>query len=277
MNIPITKIRNALDNAVGHYQNNRRQFPWRETDDSYRILVSEYMLQQTQTERVIEKYICFIKRFPTVQALARAERKDVLSAWIGLGYNRRAVALHNAAKMISDRYDNIVPDTAEDLLCLPGVGTYTAGAVMAFAYNREVVIIETNIRTVILHHCMSNEDNVSDGDILRHVEKICMLAKRRNISPRMLYSMLMDYGAHLKKNGIRLNTRSRHYTRQTSFCGSVRQARGELVRHLINQRSGISKKHVETMNITHGKKALSGLIADGIVEERKGRYCLTDR
>jgi A/G-specific adenine glycosylase len=119
-----------------------RDLPWRKTRDPYRILVSEVMLQQTQVERVVPRYLAWLERWPTVEALAAARRADVIRAWQGLGYNRRAVSLHRAAGQISAR------GWPEDLTDLPGVGPYTADALAAFAFRQAVLPDDTNVRRV---------------------------------------------------------------------------------------------------------------------------------
>jgi A/G-specific adenine glycosylase len=126
-----------------------RDLPWRRTRDPWAVLVSELMLQQTQVTRVIPKYIAFLERFPTVPACASSAAAEVVRMWAGLGYNRRAVNLHRAAVAMGDR----VPDTLEELMALPGIGPYTARAVLAFAYERDVGILDVNvIRTLSRWH-----------------------------------------------------------------------------------------------------------------------------
>ena len=125
-----------------------RDMPWRDDTRPYYVLVSELMLQQTQVDRVIPKFDAFITRFPDEAALAAASLADVLTLWSGLGYNRRAKYLHDAAKMIMAEFSGIFPTTYDELVKLPGVGPNTAGAIMTYAYNQPVVFIETNVRTV---------------------------------------------------------------------------------------------------------------------------------
>jgi A/G-specific adenine glycosylase len=128
------------------YAQNHRPLPWRTTRDPYALLVSEVMLQQTQAARVVPYYHAFLTRFPDPQSLAAAPRRDVLEAWSGLGYNRRVLALHAAAKHISRH------GWPDDLTELPGVGPYTAAAVGAFAWDRQVAAVDTNARRVIERH-----------------------------------------------------------------------------------------------------------------------------
>lgn len=139
-----------------HYKKHgRHELPWRKTHDPYRILVSEVMLQQTQVQRVQPYYREFLKQFPTARRLAEAPLSEVLKAWQGLGYNRRAKMLHAAAKEIAKHG---MPKTALELEKLPGVGPYTARAVATFAYDADEILIETNIRTVVFHHFFSHND-----------------------------------------------------------------------------------------------------------------------
>ncbi len=126
-----------------------RDLPWRRTRDPYHILVSEIMLQQTQVERVKPKYAAFLAQFPTLAALAAASSGDVIRAWQGLGYNRRALNLQRTAQAVLAEHGGAFPSTPETLIALPGIGPYTAGAVACFAFERDVAFLDTNIRRVV--------------------------------------------------------------------------------------------------------------------------------
>ncbi len=226
---------------LDYYNTRARSFPWRETDDPYAIMVSEIMLQQTQTERVILKYNAWLKKYPSVHHLAKASLVDVLSMWSGLGYNRRARFLHNAAielsKIIGE--ENTFPNSPKELEKLPGIGPYTARAISTFAFNNPEVFIETNIRSVFLFFFFQErlKDNenmhpVHDNEIFPLIEKSLY---REN--PRLWYYALMDYGAELKKTVKNPNRKSKHYAKQSKFEGSVRQARGAILRQLTMQES----------------------------------------
>jgi A/G-specific adenine glycosylase len=208
----------------------RHGLPWRATADPYAILVSEVMLQQTQVPRVINKYQEFLRAFPTFRALARAPRSRLLRVWQGLGYNRRALNLQRCAKEVVGSGGKL-PRTYDELRNLPGIGPYTAGAVLAFAFNLPHAVVETNIRRVYLHHFFPKRRNVPDSAILplviRHLSFV--------ISPREWYSALMDYGAHLAAERVNPNRRSRHYSRQPAFRGSLRQLRGRIVRLVLER------------------------------------------
>ena len=210
-----------------HYNKNRRDFAWRTTHDPYHILVSEIMLQQTQTHRVAPKYNAFLQRFPTISDLAQAPLADVLFMWQGLGYNRRAKSLHAACKKIIENHNGIFPQTKDALLLLPGIGPYTSGAVCSFAFNQPQIFIETNIRAVFIHFFFQNKSNVHDKEIYPLIEETFDTK-----NPREWYYALMDYGVLLKKNTANPARKSAHHTIQSKFEGSDRQIRGAIIRLL---------------------------------------------
>jgi A/G-specific adenine glycosylase len=212
------------------YKNNRRELPWRNTHDPYHILVSEMMLQQTQVNRVKEKYVEFIAKFPTIGALANASLADVLKTWQGLGYNRRAKYLKITAEKIVQKHNGQVPKTIVELTALPGIGHNTAGAILAYAFNTSAPYIETNIRTVFIHHCFENNTSVSDAEISPLLAQSLI-----NESAREWYSALMDYGTHLKETIGNISQKSKHYTRQSKFEGSNRQLRGKIITTLTKK------------------------------------------
>jgi len=226
----------------GYYLLHKRDLPWRRTKNPYRILVSEIMLQQTQVPRVIPKYKLFLNKFPTIQALARASLQDVLRAWQGLGYNRRALSLKKTADVICKKYNNKVPRDFELLNTLPGIGEGTAGAVAAFAFNKPVVFIETNIRRVFIHFFFKNRRKVSDKEILPLIEKTL---DRKN--PREWYWALMDYGSMLGERGENPNRRSAHYVRQSKFVGSKRELRGKILKLLVQRKPGTVAQIAKTV------------------------------
>jgi A/G-specific adenine glycosylase len=213
---------------LGYYRNNRRNFPWRSTTDPYAILVSEMMLQQTQTERVLVKYVKWMEHFPSAAALSAASFSEVLAEWNGLGYNRRARYLQNACIQVMSDYGGIFPKTAEKLQKLPGLGPYTSRAVSTFAYNNPEIFIETNIRSVFIFFFFADRnDSVSDRELM---PLIAQTLYREN--PREWYYALMDYGSELKKKTVNPGRKSAHYSKQSKFEGSLRQARGAVLRQL---------------------------------------------
>ncbi|MFA6415116.1 MAG: A/G-specific adenine glycosylase [Candidatus Paceibacterota bacterium] len=227
------------------------------------------MLQQTQVERVIPFYTKFIKRFPTAKRLAAAPLGEVLALWQGLGYNRRAKLLREAAQhLVHTPLYGTRSDLVEQLEELPGVGPYTARAVAAFAYNIDVIFVETNIRTVIIHHFFTTDRNttiygsVSDAQILEVLAEALLKGRARE-----WYSALMDYGAHLKSSGISHNARSKKYVKQSTFAGSLREARGAIVREYTK---GVTS-HATLLGLlgpsrrAQMEKALEALIAEGLI------------
>lgn len=268
----MTEYRQFQSTVWAYYKEyGRHVLPWRKTSNPYRILVSEVMLQQTQVHRVIPMYAAFMRRYPTVYKLAAAPLSEVLQAWQGLGYNRRAKMLQQAARAIVEECDGIFPDTIEGLERLPGVGPYTARAVVAFAFNKDVVFIETNIRTAIIHHFFPKKKKVSDAEI----EKILIQVFSKGKS-RAWYSALMDYGAYLKRSGISHNTRSRAYVKQSKFSGSLREVRGAILRALAE--GARTREHlVRLFDISRQAQigeALSALQAEGMIQKRGKAFAL---
>jgi len=211
-----------------YYLAHRREMAWRETTDPYAIFVSEMMLQQTQVARVHTKYAEFIPAFPDFSSLAAARLEDVLRVWQGMGYNRRAKMLRDAAGMVMETFGGRLPETTEELITLPGVGPATAASIAAFAYNAPVVFIETNIRRVFIHFFFPEGEKVHDNRILPLVRQTL---DREN--PREWYYALMDHGAMLKQVVENPNRRSHGYTVQSVFTGSDRQIRGCILRYLL--------------------------------------------
>ena len=260
--------------VLNYYRKHRRDFPWRPPSpavtsfggqgplktqrraslklrrgkaDPYRILVSEIMLQQTQTHRVVPKYEAFLKAFPTIETLAKAPLSAVLKLWQGLGYNRRAMYLQRAAQAAVRSHSGQLPDTYDELRVLSGVGPYTASAVLAFAFNKPVrqaqgepvAMIETNIRAAVIHEFFSSsrrslseggrsaKKKISDAELLPILTKAL---PREN--PRDWYYALMDYGAFIKQKYPNPSRRSAHHAKQSKFEGSDRQIRGHIIREL---------------------------------------------
>ena len=252
----------------------RHTLPWRTTTDPYAILVSETMLQQTQVARVIPKFEAWMKLFPTTTALARANNRDVLTAWSGLGYNRRALALKKAAETIEDRFRGRIPADLEALLSLPGVGAYTARAVLAFAFDIGLPLIETNVRTVFIHHLFPRaRRKITDAELLPLVE-LSLEGK----SARHWYAALMDYGTRLKTElgttKTKVHKKSATYVRQSKFEGSTRQLRAAILRRVLAAgEEGISVQELERI-FAHSphpvRAAVKSLENDGLAHGADG-------
>lgn len=236
--------------------------PWRLTTKPYEILVSEFMLQQTQSSRVPPKYRDFLDRFPTVDLLAAADLRDVLQIWQGLGYNRRARYLRDTARMIRNQFGGSVPKRVEELRTLPGIGAYTAGAIRAFAFNLPAVFIETNIRRVFIQAFFPGRDSVHDREILELIGITLDTSE-----PRQWYYALMDYGAHLASVFGNANRFSAHYSRQGRFTGSVREMRGAIIRSLTTHGRMTMTDVRRTVNGDDPRftPAVDGLVRDGLI------------
>jgi A/G-specific adenine glycosylase len=232
-------------------------------------MVSEFMLQQTQTDRVIPYWERWMKLWPTPGDLAAVSLEDALREWSGLGYNRRGRYMVECARLITEKYDGKVPENPALLLALPGIGPYTAGAIACFGYNYPSVFIETNIRAAVIHFFFQNQTEVNDREIVPVLKEALDPQ-----DPRRWYWALMDYGAALKKVTVNPSRKSVHYTRQSPFKGSFRQIRGRIIRTLVTN-GPISAK--ELLKHTGAKpeafyKALETLEKDSLVAETEGVY-----
>lgn len=255
-------------NILSFWSTHKRNLPWRDTRDPYHIWISEVMLQQTQVDRVIPKYRAFVERFPTISKLSRARLRSVLLVWQGLGYNRRAKYVHDGARYLQKNRHGMMPHTLEELKTIPSIGPYTAAAICNFAYNTKAICIETNIRTVYLHHFFLKGERVSDKEILEFVD-----ATFYTKDPRTWMSALMDYGAFLKRAGIKNNKQSTGYTKQSAFKGSVREIRGQIIRLLLTKPFTMSE-------LCRGipappsmvRKQVNALVVEGLVTKKSRQY-----
>ncbi|HRH26112.1 MAG TPA: A/G-specific adenine glycosylase [Candidatus Paceibacterota bacterium] len=258
-----------ISTVYDHYRIHARSFPWRETNDPYKILVSEIMLQQTQADRVVEKYNSFITQFPTIEMLARAPLSQVLKEWKGLGYNRRAKYLHSTAQIVIEKHNGAFPKDLQSLIELPGIGEATAGDILAFAFNIPEIVIETNIRTVFIHHFFPETHGVSDKELIPLIEKT--LDKQ---DPRSWYYALMDYGSMLKKTIGNVSKRSSTYTKQSAFKGSTRELRAKLLFEL-----SLKPRTLKSLSLLVSYRsseeilnALMGLLKDGMIEKKSATW-----
>jgi len=227
MRLTKNKVNLFQQSIWGFYQKHGRLFAWRNIADPYKVLVSEIMLQQTQTYRVEQKYKRFIAELKTFDALAQAPLRTVLHLWQGLGYNRRALYLQQIAQKVIAEYAGKLPANPAILETFPGIGKATAASICAFAFNEATIFIETNIRTVFIHSFFSQQEKVKDKGIMPLIEQT--LDKK---NPREWYYALMDYGVTLKKHYPQLSKKSAHYAKQSKFEGSDRQIRGRIIKIL---------------------------------------------
>lgn len=263
---------------------NGRTLPWRGADvPPWGVMVSEFMLQQTQVERVIPRYLAFMRRWPAPSALARAPQAAVIAAWSGLGYNRRAKHLRDAAAAIATLHGGEVPSDPEALAALPGVGPYTAGAVAAFAFNRDVVLWDTNVRRIALRAFFGGEfadRDVPDAGLRLVLERVLPKGQARD-----WYGALMDLGSEVCRGrgpacGACPLRRScaasarflagaepgRRLVRpQTRFEGSRRQERGALLKAVAGVRAGVSVPSMEKEFGRPLRTAARELIREGLL------------
>ncbi len=252
-----------------HYRTHGRDLPWRRTKNPYRILVSEIMLQQTQVERVIEKYPEFLAAFPDFPSLAGAPLPELLRLWQGMGYNRRALLLRRLAQEVVSVHRGKLPSDQETLIGLPGIGPYTAGAVMAFAFNKPVVFLDTNIRRAYIDEFFAEREKIRDGEIAPLLRQTLDAE-----NPRRWYNALMDYGAMLKRTQGNSNRRSAHYTRQSPFEDSNRQVRGMILKLLVTESSLTAARIVKEtgVNAARVKTNLADLEKEAFIERKGRRY-----
>jgi A/G-specific adenine glycosylase len=250
-----------------YYMHHKRNFAWRENITPYHVVVSEIMLQQTQTDRVAQKFDTFTKQFPDFLSLAQAPFAEVLRYWKGLGYNRRALFLQKIAQLIESNHAGALPKDPTILEEFPGIGHATARSIIAFAYNIPTTFIETNIRTVFIYFFFRNNLKVHDKEIMTLVEKTV-----DKIDARQWYYALMDYGVMLKKTVGNLSRLSAHYTKQSTFQGSDRQIRGMILQTLLEQ-PGIATHHIaDTIKKDEARvqKIMNDLCKEGFIKKRNG-------
>jgi A/G-specific adenine glycosylase len=264
---------NALSLAVWeHYRLYKRIFSFRQTTNPYHILVSEMMLQQTQVERVEPKYEQFIKRWPTLEALSQASLSEVLQMWKGLGYNRRALALHSIATS-SKQQSWQLPKTQIELLTLPQVGAATRAAIMVVAYQQKALYLETNIRRVLLYHFHPHQENVTDATLLAELEELTEM----QTDYKHWYYALLDWGAKLKTLVPNPNRRSAQYAKQSPFENSPRQVRAKVL-FLLQEKGPLEKEKVGQhlpYEMDRIEKALKALEKEGFIVAQNSSYGIT--
>lgn len=259
---------------LSFYAEHGRPFVWRDTHDPYRILVSEVMLQQTQTGRVLPKYETFLSCWPDFASLAEASTEQLLSVWKGLGYNRRALNLRKSARMTQE-WGWTLPNDKALIDSLPGVGKATSAAILSFCFGERSVYLETNIRRVLLTCFYPEEEEIKDKVLELLLHELSLI----NTDMKVWYYALMDYGVLLKALFPNANTRSAHYTKQKKFENSNRQIRGQLI-HLLTD-TGAKEllalyellSHFEDERILN---ALGQLEREGFVQEKEGVYGLKE-
>ena len=262
------RIKGFQNKVLSFYKKYGRELPWRKTTDPYKILLSEMMLQQTQVQRVVPYYETWIARWPTLDTLASASRTEVLSTWMGLGYNTRAVNLHKAVQKIVTEFDGDVVKAMKQYKELPGIGRYTSQAVQIFSTNADFVTVDTNIRRIFIAEFHLSED-VSDKDLWEYA--VQCLPKGRS---REWHNALMDYGAlHLtaQKTGIKPKTQ------QSRFKGSDRQIRAQVLRLLL--KTGLTFTEVQNILLIQDirlKKILEKMMKEQLIRMKQKKYILNE-
>jgi A/G-specific adenine glycosylase len=259
--LTLAQIKRFHQTIHDFYNKNRRDFSWRNTTNPYRILISEIMLQQTQTERVKTKYAEFLKAFPNFKALAEAPLAKLLSVWQGLGYNRRALSLQHTAQKIVNEFKGKLPSDPNILITLKGIGPNTAGSIAAFAFNSPTIFIETNIRTVFIHYFFPHKKEVRDDELIPLIEQTL-----DKTNPREWYYALMDYGVHLKKMHKNPSRRSKHHAKQSKFEGSDRQIRGAILKVMVERQKISVEKILTTLKKFEKERVLN--LLDDLMEEK---------
>ena len=215
------------ERILSFYQENKRDLPWRKTTNRYHIMVSEFMLQQTQVSRVIPKYEAWLEAFPSPSALAAAPLPQILQLWQGLGYNNRAKRLQDSCKIIMTEHNGVVPGSPQELIQLPGIGPYMARSIPIFADNLNIATVDTNIRRILIHE-FDLPDTISDKELQELADGLVPQGKSRD-----WHNALMDYGAKVltaRNSGISPKTK------QSKFEGSTRWYRSQILKLLLKQK-----------------------------------------
>lgn len=271
--LTIKQITDFQKEIFSWYRKNKRDLPWRQDRNPYHILVSEIMLQQTQVSRVIPKYEAWLQAFPDVVSLANASTRDVLLHWSGLGYNRRALYLQKCAKAIVENFGGEFPKDEKNLKTLPGIGEYTAKALLCFAFDKQVAVIDTNIRKVILIHFSEFTTDLSRKEEMKRIEQIAqaLLTKGKAYDWNQA---LMDYAsAELKEHKIAI-------PKQSKFKDSDRYYRGQIIKYLLIQKK--VRQHVlqqyfaEKITGERFESIVKSLLRDKLIQQKGKTILLSD-
>ncbi len=264
--LPTEKIKRFQKKIFLFYKKNKRELPWRNTTDPYKILLSELMLQQTQVKRVVMYYEKWISKWPSVEALASATLPEVLQMWMGLGYNNRALNLHKTARKIVDEFDGDVLQAMKQYQELPGIGKYTSQAVQIFSANADLVTVDTNIRRIFISE-FALPITTTDKQLWSIAEACLPLGKSRE-----WHNALMDYGAlHLtaQKTGIEPKTH------QSPFEGSTRQIRAKILRCLLQKpTSPTALEHALQLDQERLRPILEKMTREKMIIKRSNLYHL---
>ncbi|HAZ28584.1 MAG TPA: endonuclease III [Candidatus Magasanikbacteria bacterium] len=278
--MPLSEIQTQkIQDVFSWYKKNKRDLPWRKTHDPYHILISELMLQQTQVERVMPKYELFLSQFPTVAHLAGARASDVIKAWKGLGYNRRALYARQTAQMVRTQNGGVFPETLEELKRFPGIGEYTARALLSFAFLQPLALIDTNHRT-FYRKMFSLKKIVSDSVLLTKAEDVIQYIVYTKGKKAVYHwnQALMDWSSFFYQPKKRQKRKGRESEKNTErFRDSNRYYRGQIINALREYESISIKKAYGIMadiEPIRAKKIIEKLKSDGLIFQQKGRILL---
>lgn len=270
MRLSKTQIIGFQRKILTWWQKNKRDLPWRHTYDPYKILVSEIMLQQTQVSRVLPVYTAFLAKFPSVVHLSHASPAVILRAWKGMGYNRRALYLKKTAEVVVRSFGGIFPSDETSLRTLSGVGLYTARAIQVFAFQKDVAMVDTNIRKIITHFFFRDTPQ----------KEVIILDTARQLVPKgrswQWHQALMDYGALGMTKVASSAIRHRGENKSTiPFKVSDRYFRGKIIDDLRTEPIRIStlrKKYIHMFSLTDERMSVlfDRLTKDGLIAVTRG-------
>jgi len=256
------RVRKFHEDLFSWWEENRRDFPWRQTTDPYRILVSEFMLQQTQTSRVVPKYLAFLEEFRDMQTLASAKMKDVLRLWIGLGYNRRAMWLRDACIELSRMKE--FPQDFRTLLKIKGIGSYTARSILVFAYNVDLAAVDTNVQRVLKLHGFIDE-KMGKKEVQTIADFLIPKGKSSDY-----HNALMDYGA------VHRVYKERKKSKVVPFEKSNRYYRGKILKFLVEHEGSSFESIAQEVQLSQKKlmKIIDQLSKENYVLNQNNQYYL---
>lgn len=265
MRVTQSRITEFQKTVLKWYDQNKRDLPRRATHDPYHIIVSEIMAQQTQVSRVTPKYLKRLEIFPTVNELAKAEKLKVLTAWSGLWYNNRALRLQQTAQVIVKDHNGIIPCNYKTLINLPGIGEYTANAIIAFAFNKEVSVIDINIKRVLISY-FKLDPKITKKE-LQTIAKLCIPKWKSSLR----HNALMDYGSLVltsEKTWIKSQT-------QSKFFWSKRWVRWGIIKNLIEQKECELEQLKQKYRHESFDQIVEQMQTEGIIEQIQNKIIIS--
>ncbi|MBI2418076.1 MAG: Fe-S cluster assembly protein HesB [Ignavibacteriales bacterium] len=263
--VPLAAITIFRKKILSWYKLHKRVLPWRDTGNPYHVLISEYMLQQTQVARVMPFFLRWIEKYPDLTSLAKSKQGDVLALWNGLGYNSRAIRLRESAIKIVNGHNAIIPSDYNTLKKLPGIGDYMASSIPAFAYNKTLPVIDINIRRVLIAEFQLPPDIPNES-----LKPLALSCIPKNKSA-MWHNALMDYGAAM---AMTVKKSIPPLTKQSRFTGSFRQVRGKIIKLLIEKGKMSLNGLQASINDARLEKALEALLDEKLVFRKGTTYRL---